>query len=237
MRTNAKKSKQEAPEGKTTKILIVDDHPIMREGLVQLINHQKDMSVCGQFEEANAAFEAIPSIKPDVAIVDITLKGVNGLELIKNIRAHYPKLRMLVLSMHDEALYAERVLRAGAVGYIMKQEASEKVLEAVRRVMNGEIYLSHRMGAQLMHQLIGGRTSTGSLIERLSDRELEVFGLIGRGHGTRQIAEQLHLSVKTIESHRAHIKEKMDLKNATELVHRAIQFQNELLATNGESPS
>jgi DNA-binding NarL/FixJ family response regulator len=234
MRTSGKKPKQEGSDRKATRILLVDDHPIMREGLAQLINHQKDMIVCGQFEEANAAFESIPSIKPDVAVVDITLKGVNGLELIKNIRAHYPKLKMLVLSMHDEALYAERVLRAGAVGYIMKQEASEKVLEAIRRVVGGEIYLSQKMSATLMHQLIGGRpTTAGSLVERLSDRELEVFGLIGRGHGTRQIAEQLHLSVKTIESHRAHIKEKMDLKNATELVHRAIQFQNELLASNG----
>lgn len=211
-----------------SRIVIVDDHPILRQGLAQLIDQEKDLSICGQFEEASTAFDSISSLKPDLALVDISLKGSSGVELLKNIKAHYPKMMVLVLSMHDESLYAERVLRAGASGYIMKQEASEKVLEAIRKVLAGEIYLSEKMSAKLMHQLIGGRpNATGSLMERLSDRELEVFGLIGQGRGTREIAEQLHLSVKTIESHRAHIKEKLNLKNATELVHRAIQMRGE----------
>jgi DNA-binding NarL/FixJ family response regulator len=210
------------------KILLVDDHPVMREGVAQLINHESDLEVCGQFEDSAGAFEAIPSLAPDLAIIDLSLKSSSGLDLVKNINANYPKVLMLVLSMSDESLYAERVLRAGAAGYIMKQEAPEKVLAAVRKVLGGGIYLSDKMNAKLMHQLVGGRPLAGGpLIERLSDRELEVFGLIGQGRGTRQIAEQLHLSVKTIESHRAHIKEKLNLKNSTELVHRAIQMRGE----------
>ena len=210
------------------RIILVDDHPILREGLAQLIGNERDLAVVGQFEEANKAFEAIGTLKPDVAIVDISLKNSSGIELLKNIKVHYPKLLVLVLSMHDESLYGERVLRAGASGYIMKQEATEKVLVALRKVLAGEIYLSEKMSAKLMHQLVGGRTATGgSLMEGLSDRELEVFSLIGEGKGTREIADQLHLSVKTIESHRAHIKEKLNLKNATELVHRAIQMRSE----------
>ncbi len=228
MRNEPQKGRNDPPSRKTKyKIMIVDDHPIMREGLAQLINHEKDLGICGQFEEATKAFEGIATLKPDIAIVDISLKGSSGIELLKNIKVHYPKLLVLVLSMHDESLYAERVLRAGASGYIMKQEATERVLVALRKVLNGEIYLSEKMSTKLMHQLVGGRVSSGSLMERLSDRELEVFGLIGQGRGTREIAEQLHLSVKTIESHRAHIKEKLNLKNATELVHRAIQLRGE----------
>ena len=223
------KKKTEAPPKKAKyRILLVDDHPILRQGLAQLINQEKDLMVCGQFEEANKALEGVIQMKPDAAIVDISLKGSSGIELLKNIKVQYPKLIVLVLSMHDESLYAERALRAGAAGYIMKQEATEQVLVALRKILNGEIYLSERMSSKLMHQLVSGRaTETGSLMERLSDRELEIFGLIGEGRGTRQIAEQLHLSVKTIESHRAHIKEKLNLKNATELVHRAIQMRGE----------
>jgi len=211
------------------RVLIVEDHPIMRSGLVQLISHEKDLVVCGQFEDAGAAFGSIEKIKPDIAIVDLSLRASSGLELIKSIKSAYPKLMMLVLSMYDEALYAERVLRAGASGYVMKQEATDKVLVALRKVLAGGIYLSDRMSSKFMHQLVGGVKSTpgGSLIERLSDRELEVFGLIGEGRGTRQIADQLHLSVKTVESHRAHIKEKLNLRSATELVHRAIQMKQE----------
>ncbi len=213
---------------KRRKILLVDDHPVMREGLAQLINHEPDMVVCGQQEDAAKAFASIPVLLPDLAVVDLSLKGSSGLEFVKNCRATYPKLRILVLSMHDETLYAERVLRAGAAGYIMKQEASDKVLGAMRQVLTGGVYLSERMGSKLMSQLVGGKaTEIGSSMERLSDRELEVFGLIGQGKGTRQIAEQLHLSVKTIESHRAHIKEKLNLKDANELVHTAIRIRGE----------
>ena len=226
-KTDLGRKKTEGPKKNTHRILIVDDHPIMREGLAQLLNHEKDLSIVGQFEEAGKAFEAIGALKPDVAIVDISLKNSSGIELLKNIKVHYPKLLVLVLSMHDESLYAERMLRAGASGYIMKQEATEMVLVALRKVLSGEIYLSETMSAKLMHQLIGGKSTGGSLMERLSDRELEVFGLIGEGKGTREIAQQLNLSVKTIESHRAHIKEKLNLKNATELVHRAIQSRAE----------
>lgn len=213
------------------KLIIVDDHPIMREGLAQLLAQEEDLYIAGQFEEASRAFDAIAQLKPDIALVDLSLKGSSGLELIKNIKAHYPKILVLVLSMYDESLYAERVLRAGAAGYVMKQEATEKVLGAIRHVLNGGIYLSEKMNAKFMHQMVSGRpVSGGSLVERLSDRELEVFGLIGQGRGTRQIAEQLHLSVKTIESHRAHIKEKLNLRSATELVHRAIQMRSEQAA-------
>ncbi len=228
MKTTLKKRADLPVKKGKYKILLVDDHPILRQGLAQLLNQEKDMIVCGQYEEAGKALEAINQLKPDAAIVDISLKGSSGIELLKNIKVQYPKLLVLVLSMHDEALYAERALRAGAAGYIMKQEATEQVLVALRKIVNGEIYLSERMSSKLMHQLVSGRaTDTGSLMERLSDRELEIFGLIGEGRGTRQIAEQLHLSVKTIESHRAHIKEKLNLKNATELVHRAIQMRGE----------
>jgi DNA-binding NarL/FixJ family response regulator len=210
------------------KVMLVDDHPVMREGLSQLINHEGDLTVCGQFEDAARAFDATPRLLPDLVVVDLSLKGSSGLELVKNLRANYPKLLILVLSMHDESLYAERALRAGAIGYIMKQEAVERVLGAIRHVLNGGVYLSEKMNSKLMHQLAHGKSSGGgSLMERLSDRELEVFGLIGQGRGTRQIAEQLHLSVKTIESHRAHIKEKLDLKSSTELVHCAIELRRE----------
>ncbi|MFN7139044.1 MAG: response regulator [Limisphaerales bacterium] len=221
--------KNEAPVKKAKyKIMLVDDHPILRQGLALLIDEDKDLTVCGQFEEASKALDAIGTLKPDAAIVDISLKGSSGIELLKNIKVQYPKLLVLVLSMHDESLYAERALRAGASGYIMKQEATDQVLVALHKVLNGEIYLSERMSSKLMHQLVSGKgADSGSLMERLSDRELEIFGLIGEGRGTRQIAEQLHLSVKTIESHRAHIKEKLNLKNATELVHRAIQMRGE----------
>ena len=210
---------------KKARVLVVDDHPIVRQGLVQLINQEEDLVVCGDAENAHQAIEAIKLLKPDVAVIDISLKSINGLEFIKNIKVDNAKLPILVLSMHDEGLYAERALRAGAKGYIMKQEATENMLLAIRRVLTGEIYVSEKMGAKMLHQLVAGRPEAGSSpLDRLSDRELEVFQLIGQGLGTRQIAEELHLSVKTIESYREHIKEKMKLKNATELVQHAVQW-------------
>jgi DNA-binding NarL/FixJ family response regulator len=214
-----------AKKGKS-RILLVDDHPIVRQGLAEMIDHEKDLAVCGTAEDLHQALEQINTLKPDLVVLDISLKGSNGIEVLKNIKVRYPKLLVLMLSMHDESLYAVRALRAGAAGYIMKQEATEKVLTAIRQVLRGEIYLSEKMEKKMMQQLVGGRTArTGSPLEDLSDRELEVFNLIGQGHGTRQIAEQLHLSIKTIESHRAHIKEKLNLKNATELVQHAIQWR------------
>jgi DNA-binding NarL/FixJ family response regulator len=210
---------------KKHRVLIVDDHPLLRQGIARLINEEPDLMVCGEAEDAHQALTAAGATKADIAIVDISLKGTSGIELLKNLKVHYPKLHVLILSMHDETIYAQRALRAGASGYIMKQEATEKVLGAIRKILNGEIYLSERLGSRMLSQLVGGRaTLTTSPIDQLSDRELEVFGLIGQGHGTRPIAEKLHLSVKTVESHRAHIKEKMNLKNATELVHHAIQW-------------
>ncbi|MCI0538685.1 MAG: response regulator transcription factor [Verrucomicrobiales bacterium] len=208
------------------RILLVEDHPIVRQGLAEMIDNQKDLMVCGAAEDVHQALDQISALQPDLVIVDISLKSSNGIELLKDIKLRHPKLLVLMLSMHDETLYAVRALRAGAAGYIMKQEATENVLTAIRQVLGGDIYLSERMEKKLMQQLVGGRAArTGSPLEDLSDRELEVFNLIGQGHGTRQIAEELHLSIKTIESHRAHIKEKLNLKNATELVQHAIQWR------------
>lgn len=207
------------------RVLLIDDHPILRQGLAQLINQEADLMVCGEAEEAPKAFDAIATLQPDVAVVDISLKGGNGLELIKNVKARFPNLPLLVLSMHDESLYAERALRAGGLGYIMKEEAIGNLLNAIRRVLNGEVYLSDKMKVRLLNQLVNGRVKPGtSAIDQLSDRELEVFRLIGEGRGTRQIAEELHLSVRTVEAYREYIKDKLNLKNATELVQHAFQW-------------
>jgi DNA-binding NarL/FixJ family response regulator len=219
-----KKQQSETRESKT-KIVIVDDHPIVRQGLAELINHEDDLVVCGQAEEAPEAVGVIKEIKPDMVIVDISLKETSGMDLIKDIKARYPNLAVLVLSMHDESLYAERALRAGAKGYIMKAEATENVVTAIRKVLSGQIYVSDRMAAKMVRKLVGGgHEVVASPIDCLSDRELEVFRLIGQGHGTRQIAEKLYLSVKTIETYRAHIKEKLDLANAAELLQYAIRW-------------
>lgn len=221
----ARKKQQNKTDNKTKKIVIVDDHPIVRQGLENLINHESDLSVCGQAEDAHQAMKAIKMLNPDMIIVDISLKEKNGLELIKDINAQYPSLPILALSMHDETLYAERVLRAGAKGYIMKQQATENVIEAIRKVLSGQLYVSNRMTIRMMHKLVRGKLEMGtSATDCLSDRELEVFLLIGKGYGTRQIAERLHLSIKTIETYRAHIKEKLNLAGAAELLQHAIHW-------------
>ena len=215
------------------RVLLIDDHPILRRGLTQLINQEADLMVCGEADEAPKAFDAVATMKPDVAVVDISLKGGNGLELIKNIKARFPELPLLVLSMHDESLYAERALRAGSRGYVMKEVAIENVLTAIRRVLTGEIFLSDKMKARLLNQYVSGRARNktgGSPIETLTDRELEVFRLLGEGRGTRQIAADLRLSVRTVEAYREYIKDKLDLKNATELVQHAFQWVHEGLA-------
>lgn len=210
---------------KSKKILIVDDHPIVRQGLRSLIDQENDLMVCGEAGSAADALRALNTLKPDLILVDISLKGPDGLELTKSIRAILPDMPILIVSMHDESLYAERVLRAGANGYIMKEEVSQSVILAIRRVLKGDIFISDRMRQKILRGVAGQRTpSATSSIERLSDRELEVFRLIGHGHGTRQIAGDLHLSVKTIETYRAHIKEKLSLANATELVRQAVQW-------------
>jgi DNA-binding NarL/FixJ family response regulator len=221
----ARKKQSGAEIDNKTRILIVDDHPIVRQGLAELVNHESDLVVCGQAEDSHEAIKAIKDLSPTLAIIDISLKETSGLELIKDIRSQYPDLPVLALSMHDETLYAERALRAGAMGYIMKQEATENVIVAVRRILGGEIYVSDRMSARMVRKLVTGQIEpTTSQVERLSDRELEVFHLIGKGHGTRQISERLHLSVKTIETYRAHIKEKLNLADAAELLQYAIQW-------------
>lgn len=206
-------------------VLLVDDHPIVRQGLTQLINQEPDLAVCAQAEDSSGAIHAIEVHRPDVVVLDISLNGPDGLAVLKDIRMSHGTLPVLVLSMHDESLYAERVLRAGANGYIMKQEATEKVLVAVRRILNGEIYVSDRIANRLLkHYITGSGALRNSTIADLSDRELEVFRLIGEGHGTRQIAEELHVSVKTVESYQAHIKEKLSLRSARELMQHAIQW-------------
>jgi len=208
------------------KVLVVDDHPLLRQGLGLLINQQSDMHVCGEAEEAHAAMLAIAEKKPDIIILDISLKGPDGLELLKSIRAVYPDLPVLLLSMHDEAIYAERALRARANGYIMKQEATEKVLLALRRIFNGEVYLSDRMSKKMLQQYIDGAPPLlESRIAALSDRELEVFRRIGDGRATREIADELHLSIKTVETYQAHIKDKLSLRSGRELIQHAVQWK------------
>jgi DNA-binding NarL/FixJ family response regulator len=224
MNTNLVPEKLEQTARKT--VLVVDDHPLMRQGLAMLINQQQDMQVCGEAEEAHAAMQAIAQRRPDIVILDISLNGPDGLEVLKDIRASDPDLPVLILSMHDEAIYAERALRARANGYIMKQEATEKVLVAVRRILNGDLYLSDRVSTKMLHQFIGGGPAMiQSRISSLSDRELEVFRMIGEGRATREIAEELHLSIKTVETYQAHIKEKLALRSGRELIQHAIQWK------------
>lgn len=209
------------------RVLVVDDHPIVRQGLSQLINQEPDMTVCGEAKDAPTALQAFELSQPDILIVDVSLDGPDGIELLKMIRLKDARLPVLILSMHDESLYAERALRAGANGYIMKQEATERVLVAIRQILSGEVYVSEHMAKKMVQQFItGSGNGKRSIVDQLTDRELEVFWLIGQGHGTRRIAEELHLSVKTVESYYAHIKEKLLLKNARELVQHAIQWVN-----------
>ena len=223
----AGKTQAKAHQSEKRGVLIVDDHPIVRQGLAQLIDQELDLHVCGQAEDAHQAIQNIRTLNPDMVVVDISLKDTSGIELIKDIKVRYPNLPVLTLSMHDEAIYAERALRAGARGYIMKQEATEKVVIAIRRVLAGEVYVSDGMAAKMVSKLVAGPAKTsGSPVDRLSDRELEVFRLIGVGYGTREMAEKLRLSVKTIETYRAHIKEKLDLLDANELLRTAITWVN-----------
>ncbi len=208
------------------KVLIVDDHPILRKGLTLLINQEPDLFVCAEAENAQMALESLDNVVPDMAIVDISLPGIDGIELIKELRLRHKEMPVLVVSMHDEALYAERSLRAGARGYIMKQEALEKVLVAIRKVLEGEIFVSERITTKMLEKFVSveGLSQAASPIDLLSNRELTVFRLIGQGHKTRQIAERLHLSIKTVESYRAHIKEKLKLGDGTDLLKYAIQW-------------
>src|SRR5262252_9295504 len=211
---------------KAKRIVIVDDHPLFRKGLVELIHSEKKhFAICGEADNAAEAMDVIRKLNPDLAIVDLSLPGANGIELIKNIRAEFPKLPVLVLSMHDESLYALRAMRAGADGYVMKHEAMANVVQAVHEVFNGRPYLSPAMAAQVITKF-AHRQAEGEVdaVERLSDRELEILELIGKGNEVRQIAKLLHLSPKTVETHRAHIKDKLDLKNSREVARFALQW-------------
>jgi DNA-binding NarL/FixJ family response regulator len=212
-----------APDKK--RVFLVDDHPIVRQGLTQLINNEPDLAVVGQGEDAYASLKAMRAANPDLALVDISLKDADGLELLKELKAGGAEFPVLILSMHDESLYAERALRAGARGYVMKQEPPDVLLGAVRRVLAGEIYVSPKMGATLLKRMVGGskEATAASPMERLTDRELEVFRLIGGGQTVRQIADGLCLSIKTVEAHREHIKEKLSLKTSAELLRFAIR--------------
>ena len=224
-RSTNKNPKCDLPEAK--RIVIIDDHPLFRKGLEQLIQSEDSFAVCGEANNAPEAMDVIRKLNPDLAIVDLSLPGANGIELIKNIRAEFSKLPILVLSMHDESLYALRALRAGAEGYVMKHEAMANVIQAIREVFNGRPYLSPAMAAQVISKF-AHRQAEGEAdaVERLSDRELEVLELIGKGNDVRQIAKVLHLSPKTVETHRSHIKDKLDLKNSREVARFALQWLN-----------
>lgn len=206
----------------SSRVLIVDDHPIVRQGLTQLISQASDLEVCGEAPDAASAVQAIDELHPDVAIVDLMLKESSGIDLIKDIKTRRSDVRILVISMHDEAVYAERALRAGAHGYIMKEEATHKMLTALRRVIAGDVYVSDEMVGRILRRMVGGASSEG--IDRLSDRELEVFQWIGRGLSVSDIADKLKVSPKTIESYRTHIKEKLGLASANDVLRVAVSW-------------
>lgn len=223
--------KKDQTPGKTARILIVDDHPMTRAGLVHLIGSQPDLTVCAEAETAGAALTAVEKALPDLVLADITLPDKSGIELIKDIKSVQPALPVLVISMHDESLYAERALKAGAAGYIMKVEGGAKLLGAIRRVLKGEIYVSEKISARILQGFTGRPLENAAAsVGQLTDREFEVFSLLGHGLPTREIGERLHVSVKTVEAHRSNIKRKLDLGTATELVAYAARW----IAAEGE---
>jgi DNA-binding NarL/FixJ family response regulator len=218
-------AKSSPAKDKRIRVLLVDDHAVVRFGIGQLVNREPDLQVCGEEEDASEALTAINNLKPDLVIADISLKDSSGLELMRNIKAQYPKLPILVVSAHDESIYAEIAFRAGALGYLMKEEALERVVTAIRRVLSGAIYVSDTLAAKMLQRQVRGQTDINqSPVKSLSDREMEVFQLIGRWKKTREIAEELHLSIKTIEYYREQIKRKLDLKSAGELTHYATSW-------------
>ena len=207
------------------KVLIVDDHELLRMAVTQLIEHEPDLSVCGEAEDAKGALKAIEELQPDIAIVDISLKNSHGIELVKDIKTRWPNFLVLVLSMHDESFYAERILRAGAKGYVTKAEVSTMVIEGLRKILDGGIYISQAVSSKMLSKLVGDKENNSVFpIDSLSDREFEVFELIGQGLPSRKIAKQLHVSIKTIDAHREHIKKKLGLANATDLLMYAVQW-------------
>jgi DNA-binding NarL/FixJ family response regulator len=208
-----------------SRILLVEDHPLFREGMRQMIDHNPALMVCGQVSDADGAMSAVAELKPDLVLVDISLEGSNGIDLIKNLKAKYEELPILVVSMHDESLYAERALRAGALGYVMKNESTKTVKAAIFKVLGGDVFLSERMSTSVLARLMRGKADrSASPIELLSDRELEVFEMLGQGKPSRQIADELKLTIPTIHSFRTRIKEKLQFKNATEMMLHAMQY-------------
>ncbi len=206
------------------RVFLVDDHPAMRQGLKGLIDQEADLLVCGQADDIPSALEGIQRFKPDIAIVDLTLKDASGLDLVKDLKIRFAALPVLILSMHNEALYAERSIRAGARGYIMKEATTENIIEAIRKVLGGEIYLSAGASSKMLKKIAGVSSGEAGTVEMLSDRELEVFRRIGEGLRTRDVAERLHVSVKTVESYREHIKIKLRLDNAAQLTRAAVEW-------------
>lgn len=220
-----KSNKKKAVEKSEIRILLVDDHPIVRQGMKMILLQEPDMMVCGEAESASDALKIIPEVRPQVAIVDLALKQSSGLELIKDLQIRHPEILVLVLSMRDETLYAERVLHAGARGYVLKQEGGSVVVEGIRKILQGQIFLSEKMASKMLQKMVSPKADPlKPSVENLTDRELAVFELIGAGLPTREIAEKLHLSVKTIDSHREHIKEKLQIDSAAELLKHAVQW-------------
>jgi len=206
------------------RVLVVDDHPMVRRGFAEVIEGEEDLSVCGEAGDAATAMRIVESEHPELMIVDISLKDLNGIELVKQVKARHPGITMLVCSMHDESLYAERALHAGAMGYINKEESADRMIEAIRTVLDGKIFLSERMSDRLLHRMVDHEEQPGDSMSSLTDRELEVFELFGRGKSTREIAEALHLSTKTVDAHRQKIKSKLNLRNSNELIRQAVKW-------------
>jgi DNA-binding NarL/FixJ family response regulator len=209
---------------KKSRVLLVDDHPLVRRGLAEVISREPDLEACGEAGDVQEAITAVDRIKPDLVVIDLTLRAGHGLELIEMLKGREPQVKMLVSSMHDEMLFAERVLRAGAMGYVSKQEPPETLLRAIRQVLSGEVYLSPRMTNRLLHRVASGQSSQEDPVQCLSNREIEVYEMIGQGLTIQQIAQRLHLSPKTVETHREKVKQKLNLKSSAELNRRAVQW-------------
>jgi len=220
-----KQPPNDAPAKK--RVLIVDDHPIFRAGLTSLVNLETELTVCGEANDAAQAMHALEKLHPDLVLLDMSLPGKGGLELLKDIRAIAPQTPVLIISMHDETLYAERVIKAGGRGYIMKQEGPEKIVQAIRKVLGGGISVSERIAAQILDAMSGSKGGTSTSVSTLTDREFEVYRLLGQGKEPHEIARTLHLSIKTVDTHRAHIRQKLGLRNATELIHHATRWTAE----------
>ncbi len=225
MKAKAKEHSADSVAARATRVLLVEDHALVRRGMSELIEQEPDLAICGEADDAPSAFQMIAKLLPDVVVVDLTLKEGSGIELIKQAKASFPNIKFLVASMHDEKVYAERVLSAGAMGYVSKQDPADTIIEAIRRILKGRVYLSDRMADRVLHRLVDGHEAVEtSSVESLSDRELQVFEMMGRGMPPREIAEKLHLSTKTIDTYRQRIKEKLNLASGHEVMRHAMQW-------------